>query len=1314
MERMERFRRLLLLMVFPLAVAVGQHSPVQRALIVVEGSSDLKNPAMGIGRQLQALLGHFPTVSVTTKGVNSYVPGEMNGYDVTFYCGFNPVNTPPDAFLQDVMAGSRPVVWMSTGFKEFCARFPVAKRFGFRVATLDSITAYSVVRTPRGIFQRQEMTTSIVSITNAAKVSVVATAQTANGSRQIPYILRSGSLLYIADSPFAYAGPSDRYLYFADMLHDILGIQHDEYHGAIIRIEDVNVYENPNALREIADILSSRGIPFLVGVIPFYVDPGQGVRLSLSDAPELVDALQYMVHNGGTIVMHGSTHQYKGTTAVDYEFWDESTNGPIRGETSEGDARKIENGIQEFMKNGLYPLVWETPHYTASMTLYKTVAKYFSTACEQRLSVDDADFSQYFPYIIRKDLYGQTIYPENLGYVPLNPNKDSSEQVIRDILADAKSHLAVRDGVVGVFFHPFLDLDLLKQLADGLQGLGYSFLDLREQTNWVHLSDRVILSGSQGYTVHLTDQYLQETWFNEHGQVRDRSVSDTRLSGAVTRTVTLGPDEFYKAEPTEFREREPGFLENLTGQASRLFDAVFAGDQTWQPMRPVILWNHFARGGFYRDQASLAAIFSAVNVPVDTIFLGQPVQPGPHTVLVVPAAFTDSLKLPDYTAITSFVQNGGNVLLDGRTDLAEEFGLKFTPARLRVVNVRDKMFPEERIAWRDAELVAKFEADGVDKVFCSDEATNAPLVVGMRYGKGRVLFISSRFDPSSMIGIGRYPFLLDHLQSYFQVRPIVERRDLEMYFDPGFRHSYSIEQLVAQWVKLGIRTVHVAGWHQYPKYTYDYDRLIRLAHANGILVYAWLEPPQVSQKFWNDHPQWREKNYRGEDARPSWRYPVALTDTACLAAVTREFDAFLRAHDFDGVNLAELYFEAGRGFEDAKYFTPMHPSARAEFRRLHGFDPAVLFDPKSSWFWRTDSAGAAAFVDYRVSKLDHVYRTLLPVLQSVAAGKPGFEVIVTAMDSKGSPELRTNIGVDMDDVLRLRKEFGFLLQVEDPESRWSTDPRRYVAMGRQYASLVGDTSKLMLDLNILSFRKPEVVTLFPTLGPTGTESFQLVRSASLGAPRLTIYSEATVNPQDMRYLSNALAADVTYRQTDDGYTVESPRSFSVTLPPTVHQVTLDGTPVSPFRGNEFLIPAGAHTLQLSAQGPASFSTSTLDTRLMSITGSLLSISHGLRDIAFRYESPRRTIASLSNLPTEITVDGAAYSFTVMKGDDCYSVALPPGTHDVRIVAGDRFSYGVSVTSLWSTTAIALFGAAAVLLLFGMYLVLKVVRRRAAA
>ena len=304
----------------------------------------------------------------------------------------------------------------------------------------DSISGFLNVRHAGTVFAKGEPNLNVIEIGNRKKVAVVATAFSGKTRRELPYIVHADNLIYIADSPFASAGDGDRYLLFADMLHDILGEQHEENgRSAIIRIEDVNPMDNPNRLREIADILSARDIPFLVGVSPFYVNPGEGVRVSLTDKPELVDALRYMVQNGGTIVMHGVTHQYKGVTGADYEFWDESTNGPIKDETVEGISRKLELGIQEFTRNGLYPLVWETPHYTASFKLYQTVARYFSTAMEQRLSIEDFDFSQFFPYVIHRDLFGQQILPENLGYVPLEETPEESRPYVQRIIQGARS-----------------------------------------------------------------------------------------------------------------------------------------------------------------------------------------------------------------------------------------------------------------------------------------------------------------------------------------------------------------------------------------------------------------------------------------------------------------------------------------------------------------------------------------------------------------------------------------------------------------------------------------------------------------------------------------------------------------------------------------------------------------------------------------------------------------------------------------------------------------------------------------------------------
>ncbi len=85
------------------------------------------------------------------------------------------------------------------------------------------------------------------------------------------------------------------------------------------------------------------------------------------------------------------------------------------------------------------------------------------------------------------------------------------------------------------------------------------------------------------------------------------------------------------------------------------------------------------------------------------------------------------------------------------------------------------------------------------------------------------------------------------------------------------------------------------------------------------------------------------------------------------------------------------------------------------------------------------------------------------------------------------------------------------------------------------------------------------------------------------------------------------------------------------------------------------------------------------------------------------------LVSLSNMPTSITVDGQPFECNVMKGNDCFSVFLPTGRHTANIVTGGRFAYGVNITSFWSTTAIAVFSALAISLLFLMYVFLKISR-----
>ena len=129
--------------------------------------------------------------------------------------------------------------------------------------------------------------------------------------------------------------------------------------------------------------------------------------------------------------MHGVTHQYKGETATDYEFWDESGNRILPEDSREYVDRKLRDGVAECIKNGVYPLVWETPHYSASTLDYSVFAEHFSTAMEQRLVLDNLDYSQYFPYIIKRDMYGQTDPPGGPRLCPPRSRHRQGERVRR-------------------------------------------------------------------------------------------------------------------------------------------------------------------------------------------------------------------------------------------------------------------------------------------------------------------------------------------------------------------------------------------------------------------------------------------------------------------------------------------------------------------------------------------------------------------------------------------------------------------------------------------------------------------------------------------------------------------------------------------------------------------------------------------------------------------------------------------------------------------------------------------------------------------
>lgn len=461
-------------------------------------------------QQLTNLLGHFP-VTCETKPVEDYVPGEIDKAGATFYLGTIFDNTLPPAFLEDVMTTDRTICWCYYNLWQIAWEDPdFEHRFGIAFDGMYELDLDAIWY--RGETLQRDVAEPEIGVAWPLDPDITAEAATACASDDpgedvcVPYVLRGRNLWYVADIPFAYVGEEDRYLAFADLLHDMLGIDHPETHRALIRIEDVDPTASPDNLRAIADYLYSEGVPFAVSVIPVHYDPlgvyngGVPSRIEMSDSPEFVSALHYMVERGGNIVMHGYTHQYDSVlnpytaaTRDDFEFYrvsfdvhgDAVFEGPVPEDSEEWVQTRLDLGLSEMSECGFEVAAWETPHYTASPLDYRVFAANFPLTTQRVFysgyhePTDTLYYlDQLFPYVIYADVYGQKIVPENIGHVDPFGWSYYGPRMPADVVRAAQKNLVVRDGWASAYFHPFLDLDLLRDLVEGIEDLGYTFVPL--------------------------------------------------------------------------------------------------------------------------------------------------------------------------------------------------------------------------------------------------------------------------------------------------------------------------------------------------------------------------------------------------------------------------------------------------------------------------------------------------------------------------------------------------------------------------------------------------------------------------------------------------------------------------------------------------------------------------------------------------------------------------------------------------------------------------------------------------------------------
>jgi hypothetical protein len=588
------------------------------------------------------------------------------------------------------------------------------------------------------------------------------------------------------------------------------------------------------------------------------------------------------------------------------------------------------------------------------------------------------------------------------------------------------------------------------------------------------------------------------------------------------------------------------------------------------------------------------------------------------------------------------VEQGAVLIVEGESSLAELFGFRRGKGNARVGSLSDIHRPKLPIVWEKGLELPVCELPAGARVFATERWTGAPMLAGIRRGAGAVLWVAV---PPGERGYERFPYLLNALCDLGLEPPFRSAR-LWAFFDSAYRSRVDLEYFAARWRGAGIAALHVAAWHFYdadPKQDAYLKALIEACHREGILVYAWLELPHVSERFWADHPEWREKTGVLQDAHLDWRKLMNLANRDCFQAVSAGVRGLIGRFDWDGVNLAELYFESLEGIGNPSRFTPMNADVRAAFRQEAGFDPVELFQG------RKDEASRRVFLDFRSNLARRMQAEWLGVLEDARKDKAHLDLVLTHVDDRFDPNMRDAIGADAAGVLPLLDRHSFTFLVEDPATVWHLGPQRYRTIAERYRALTPRQDKLAIDVNIAD-RYQDV---YPTRQQTGTELFELVHHAAMGFPRVALYFESSLAPADLRLLPSAAAAVSRIERMGAKIIVESASGVGL---PWKGPAMVDGQPWPAVDGETVWLPAGAHSVEVSSKDGG--------LRLARLNGDLKTARvAGPAAIEFSYRSTGRAIAVLDRRPNVLEIDGEKQALEFAGAN---TVLLPRGQHVVTM------------------------------------------------
>lgn len=431
--------------------------------------------------------------------VSEYEEGDINNFDVLIYIGENYHTKIPRALINDVNNTDREIIWIGYHIWELDSL-----KLGFKVSDIHSFD-FDKISYRNYDFKLNPTDTSLVGVIDPKKAKVLAWLVDDESKKRISAIVNANdNLLYVSYLPLAIPY-LDEPIPFFNTLHETFG-HHTENSTVLLRLEDISPVTEDSKLTSINEFLKEKSIPFHLGVIPVYVNPMENLKLNISEDPALMKTLKSMQSDNAKLVLHGYTHQYDGETGVDFEFWDESRNKPVKEDSEEFAQERVISALNLLRKAGLTTDIWETPHYAASDLDYKVFEKIFPIIYDARNGIN-------VPFVFKR---GNTIFsPIDLGYV-------SGPESMNEIITKArKIDDCFEDPSVSFFYHPYLfgneelGKKSLNQIIDSLRDFGYQFRSIYDLIQKERSFEEKVISAKRNFQKGVTlPAYSKDKYFS--------------------------------------------------------------------------------------------------------------------------------------------------------------------------------------------------------------------------------------------------------------------------------------------------------------------------------------------------------------------------------------------------------------------------------------------------------------------------------------------------------------------------------------------------------------------------------------------------------------------------------------------------------------------------------------------------------------------------------------------------------------------------------------------------------------------------------